>query len=281
MLNRSLLRCVLSALIVLLAPSLCRAAETDDAWIARQRPLVEIAADRAAVDALLAALWQRFPDFDARLRAVVILRLGTPYVLGCLGEEKPPDPDPIFRLDQSDCTVHVLTCTALAHAHTYAEAKGWMTKLNYYPAPDPIRYANRIHYTEDRLATNPYFHIITRDVAPHQALAHVTLTLNRGADGKHVLDVPFEKTVTVEYLPLAAVTESVLTRLPKRVAGVAFVRLKMLPRGVVIAHEGTIVDQRYLIHADSIRKKTSRWDFLEYLKAKSDHFDGVIFYRIL
>ena len=40
--------------------------------------------------------------------------MGTPYGIFKLGEEIDPDPDPILRVDTSDCTVHVLTTLAFA-----------------------------------------------------------------------------------------------------------------------------------------------------------------------
>ena len=52
---------------------------------------------------------KKFPAFHDRLKAFSSWQIGTPCKIFCLGEEIDPDPDPIFRLDVSDCTVHILT----------------------------------------------------------------------------------------------------------------------------------------------------------------------------
>ena len=51
---------------------------------------------------------KKFPKFHDRLKAFSNWQIGTPYKIFCLGEEVQPDPDPIFRLDVSDCTVHIV-----------------------------------------------------------------------------------------------------------------------------------------------------------------------------
>lgn len=272
-------------LALLLSVARCgQATPADDAWISAQPKFYQIASDHAAVTRLLTALQQRFPDFQQRLRAVALLRVGTPYVLGCLGEEKGRDKKPVFRLDESDCTVHVLTSSALAHAHTWNEARARMNTLNYYPVAagrDPVSYANRVHYTEDRLVTSRYFRDVTPVAATGTPLASVTLTLNRGDDGKHPLDIPWEKRATIRYLPIASVTPAILARLPKYAAGVAFVRKKLFSKGLAVGHEGMIVDRKWLVHADSVGKKTAKVDFLDFLRKNSDWFDGVILYSFV
>lgn len=268
--------------LLLVASSLADAAPpaNGDAWLETQPKLHEIAHDRAAVDRLLELLQARYPDFQQRLRAVALLRLGTPYVLGCLGEERPPDNQPVFRLDVSDCTVHVLTCSAVAHARSWNEARAWMKMLNYAPAPDPVRYENRVHFTEDRLVSSKWYKVAD---GPFRAAkpATVSLTLNVGDNGKRALDIRWEKRMTVRYLPCAEVTPRVLACLPQPVAGVAFVRKKLVPLGLAVGHEGLVIDQKWLVHADSIKKATVKVDFMTYLKKNADWFDGVIFFENL
>lgn len=273
------LRIVCTILLLWVVP-----VRADDAWLASQKKFHEIASDHGAVDRLLAALQKRCPDFQQRLRAIVLLRVGTPYVLGCLGEEAGRDRDPVFRLDRSDCTVHVLTSSALAHSRSWAEARDKMTFLGYYPdgaASDrsaikrgPVTYENRIHFTEDRLVSSPWFAVVPTSARA----ATTTLTLNRKADGSPLLDIPWKRRATVRYVPVDLVTRALLSELPPHVAGVAFVRKKLFAMGLAVAHEGTILDRRWLVHADSIGKRTSKVDFLEYLQRNSDWFDGVIFF---
>ncbi|SVD89957.1 uncharacterized protein METZ01_LOCUS442811, partial [marine metagenome] len=40
------------------------------------------------------------------MKAIARWRVNTPYEIFKLGEEVDPDPDPIIRLDVSDCTAH-------------------------------------------------------------------------------------------------------------------------------------------------------------------------------
>ena len=41
---------------------------------------------------------ERFPDFHDRIKALNLWRIGTPYGIFKLGEEKEPDTDPILRI---------------------------------------------------------------------------------------------------------------------------------------------------------------------------------------
>ena len=257
-----------------------RVARANDTWLHSLVPFYRISTDHHAVTRQLERLRRHYPDFQQRLRAIVLLRVGTPYVLGCLGEGRGRDAKPVFRLDESDCTVNILTSAALAHASDWKQACAMMMRLNYYPtAPgvNPVHFANRIHFTSDRLLTSRYFSVL--HVVPRSQEVPVTLTLNRKAGGGHLIDIPWTKRVTISYVPDRFVTRSVLARLPRYVAGVAFVRRKMFPLGVIVAHEGAIVDRHRLVEADSIRRRTISVDFLTYLHRTSDWFDGVIFFK--
>jgi hypothetical protein len=65
------------------------------------------------------------------------------------------------------------------------------------------------------------------------------------------------------------------------VSGVAFVKKSYFKMGIVIAHEGYLIDQTNLIHASSEYNKTVNVDFLSYLFNDGDpRFDGVMFYKI-
>ena len=63
--------------------------------------------------------------------------------------------------------------------------------------------------------------------------------------------------------------------------GVAFVKKAYVKNGILIAHEGFVIDQKKLIHASSASKKTIQEDLLDYLNGKKESkFDGVMFYKI-
>ena len=51
--------------------------------------------------------------------------------------------------------------------------------------------------------------------------------------------------------------------------------------GIVIAHEGYLIDQEHLIHASSEHNKTVNVDFMDYLlKDGKPRFDGIMVYKI-
>jgi len=116
--------------------------ETNWQWLDNQKKLYELSSTE--IDSLLEEVWQRFPEEEERLKALAILRLGTPYQLGCLGEESGRDKDPIFRLDVTDCTAFILTNTALLLSKNLEEAREMMRFLNYQPGED-ITFENRLH----------------------------------------------------------------------------------------------------------------------------------------
>ena len=97
---------------------------------------------------------RKFPNFYDRLIALNLWRIGTPYGIFCLGEEKGFDKDPIIRIDTSDCTVHVLTTLAFAESESFNEARGSMIKLHYKPDKNgkiEPTYKSRWHFTSYRL----------------------------------------------------------------------------------------------------------------------------------
>jgi hypothetical protein len=236
-----------------------------------------------ALDARLAA-WQRdLPDIGDRVRAILLARLGTPVRLGCLGEDAPPDPEPVFRLDEADCTVLVLTTAALAHARSLGEAERNMALANYREVAGdrPIRYDTRLHFTEDRLDASPYFRDVTALVVPESLLASVTVTLNEKADGGSLIPIPWRRRVTLRYLPVAKATPSRLAALPP-VVGVALVKTSHLAIGLAIAHEGVLLDGERFVHASSEAKEVVRVPFIEYLKGRGGYrFNGLVFYEFL
>ena len=76
------------------------------------------------------------------------------------------------------------------------------------------------------------------------------------------------------------VDDKLLEKLPP-VCGIAFVKKAYVKNGILIAHEGFVIDQKTLIHASSASKKTIQEDLLDYLSGKKESkFDGVMFYKI-
>jgi len=267
---------------ILLWPALAGAAgPSDQDWLAAQpRPW---SLSEAEVTAVLPAFQERFPGFEDRLRALALWRIGTPYGIFKLGEEAEPDPDPIFRLDVSDCTAHVLTSLALAQSSSWDEARANMIELHYKPGEDGARkpdYRRRWHYTADRLASHPSTVNISEELAGDR-VATATVTLNIRSDGSENLDLGWSRALEARYIPNDLVTPQLLARLPG-IVGVAFVKPAWFGMGLVIGHEGMILDGTDLLHASQEAGRTVRQDFLDYyFTADGPRFGGIMIYRFL
>jgi len=236
------------------------------------------------VTKILPQFQQHFPDFQERLKAFAIWRVGTPYEIFKLGEEIPPDPDPIIRLDVSDCTAHVLTSLAFAQSNSWQEARQNMIRIHYKPNKDGQKmptYKTRWHFTADRITANPYTVNITDSLLSADKLATVNITLNREADGSEFLPLDWTRTVELRYIPNDRITPDLMDKLPD-VCGVAFVKKSYFKKGIVIGHEGMIIDRKDLIHASQSAGKTTRVNFLDYyFPASGPFFDGIMIYKFV
>lgn len=236
------------------------------------------------VDSLLEHVAENVPLLEDRLRILSLLTLGTPYANGCLGEEKEPDPDPVFRLDRTDCTVQVLVLASLLHSRSLVEAARNMSLANYREIDGrrPVTFENRLHFSFDRLDSSPYYENVTENVVPGELLATAEVVLNRKQDGDRLLPLEWERPVTVHYLPSIHVSETLLETLPPGL-GVVLVKEENFPLGVVAGHEGVLFGREF-IHASQIEREVVREpSFLEYLFPNGPdgrpRFTGVVFYR--
>ncbi len=244
-------------------------------WVNDYPPLDR--AKPAEVDSLLAdARWAGL-DLEGKLLALSRLRVGTPYALGCLGEESGRDRDPLFRLDLADCTVLVVTDAALLHARSLEDARAWMRRIHYRDG-EPS-YATRYHFTIDRIFSSPFFEEIMDQAAPDSLLRTVEVHLNRKEGGGRLLDIPWSRKIVARYLPSSLVTEEALDRLPAA-CGVAFVSEKNVPTGFLVSHEGVLLERRVLQHASSAKGMVIETPLLAYLGKGGGGagFDGVVFF---
>ena len=187
-----------------------------------------------------------------------------------------PDPDPIIRLDVSDCTAHILTSLAFSQSISWGESKESMITIHYKDG-NPT-YKTRWHYTTDRIQENSSTVNITNELVSVEQLESVEIILNRKEDGKEFLDLGWEKSTSIQYIPSNNITQEILQKLP-HVAGVAFVKKTYFKMGLVVAHEGMIIDQKNIIHASSEYEKTVNIDFMDYyFRDNGPLFDGVLFY---
>ena len=229
------------------------------------------------VSELLPEFRSRFPDFHERLKAFSLWQVGKPYEIFKLGEEKEPDPDPIIRLDVSDCTVHVLTCLAFAQSDSWDKAKNNMIHIHYKDRqPD---FTTRWHFTSDRILSHPGTIDITKTLLPIEKLRTANVTLNQKENGGELLDLSWDRKVEAHYVPNNEINPNLLKKLPG-VCGIAFVKKSLFELGIIIGHEGMLIDNQFLIHASSSAGETEKVDFLSYYFSEPKGiFDGVMFYE--
>lgn len=261
----------------LAAQSITMWSAAQKSWLKQQKKMYLMQPDQ--VDRLLPRLHTLFPDFTDRLRALSILRLGTPYNTKAIGDGQGYEPAPVFTVQKTNCTVQILTNTALAHAFSYAEAESLMAFINYYPVKPgqkAIRYENRRHYTSDRILSCDYYEEYTSKIAQTEQLDSIRIILNRKQDGTHFLPIDWQKEIVMPYLPKSFIIKEVLDRLPP-VCGVGLIRKKLFKLGIVVAHEGMILDGQTFVHASSSARKVIAENFSEYC-IRDNRLYGVIFY---
>jgi hypothetical protein len=233
------------------------------------------------VSDILPQFHKKFPDFHDRLKAFALWQVGKPYELFCLGEESGEDKDPIFRLDVSDCTVHILTSLASVQSSSWQEARKTLIDIHYKRNDDQTSiptYKSRWHFTTDRIQDNPSTKNITSSLVSNQELVTINLTLNKKEDGDEFLKLGWQKPTTIQFIPNKFVGEDLLDKLPQ-IAGVAFVKKTYFKMGLVVAHEGMIIDNKNIVHASSEFGKTVNMDFMEYyFLDDGPRFDGVLFF---
>lgn len=253
--------------------------ETDWQWVNNQEKLYNLTP--VEVNLILRELQERFPNISERLKAISILRLGTPYQLGCLGEEAGRDKDPIFRVDVTDCTVFVLTNVALLHSQTIDGAKEMMKFLNYQ-SDSEITFENRLHFTTDRNAVSPYFQDITGENLCGCSLKTKKVILNKiKTDGRRLIDIDWQKEIVLKYISNEYITKELFQNLSKAI-GIAFIKEGDEKIGLDVRHEGFLFDGELFFHASSSQKRVVVEDFFEYYFGGngSSRFDGVILFEI-
>lgn len=238
----------------------------------------------AEVSNILPEFHKRFSNFEERLKAINIWRIGTPYEIFKLGEEVQPDTDPIIRLDVSDCTAHVLTSLSFAQSKTWNEARDNIIKIHYKIDEDGIQnptYQSRWHFTSDRILSNPNTVNMTVDYVDYADLKTVEIRLNIKEDGSELLDLDWSRRVQLSYIPNNIIGSKLLEKLPE-VCGIAFVQKNYFKDGLAIVHEGILIDQKDLIHASQNAGKTVKVDFINYYFGDGEPlFDGIMIYKFV
>jgi len=250
----------------------------NQAWIEEQSKIHY--RNQEEITEFLLELKQRFPLEKDRLWVISFLRLGTPYKLGCLGEESGIDLDPIFRLDFTDCTAFVLTNTALLCSQSAEEASAKMAQINY--RSDDISFYNRLHFTTDRNKVSLFFKDVTEQLIDPELIEEAEIILNKkGNEGKRIVDIDWEKQEVLKYIPIEYCQGGNFLETLPFALGVAFVREATIEQGLDVVHEGFLFEGEKFIHASSLKGEVIQVSFQDYLiQQGSKHFDGVIFFEV-
>ena len=259
----------------------CQASLNNDQWINSLPKPWNLVDEEFEV--YLPQFQSRFPNYYDRIKALNKWRLNTPYGLFCLGEESGVDKDPFIRNDSSDCTVHVLTTMAFAESYSYTEAKKMIKKIHYKLDEKGFRnpsFDTRWHFTSDRILNNPKTIDITSKVANAESLETLNIELNKKENGDEFLDLDWTSEELIQFIPSEKINKRLLEKLPKS-CGVAFVKRDYFKLGIVIAHEGFLIDNSSFFHASSEEGKTVEVDFLSYIQINGKfRFEGVMFYSL-
>lgn len=227
--------------------------------------------------AQLEAVARRFASWPAprRTAAFAFLMVGTPYKNGPLGEETPPDTDPIFTCRPADCATVNLVAMALAHVPESGAPREAMRHANYRNGL--VGYATRLHFTTDRLDASPYNKDITRTLGLNTRSRVVTL--NRRPNGTPWIPIEWRRTRRIWYIPIAEARKIPVLRregrLPEAV-GVAFVSERMMAQGLDVIHESLLWQGATLLHGSSNSGRVSTVDWNQYLDDQGSRIDGVV-----
>ena len=213
------------------------------------------------------------------MAAWAFLQVGTPYQLGPLGEEAPPDTQPLIEFATSDCAVLNLVSAALAHAPEAGGERAAMAIANYHGGV--VSYATRFHFTTDRLDSCPYYRDITKAVAGRECRSR-PVTLNRRADGSRWIPIDWSRTRDVTYVPRELAARFARWndegRLPNA-TGVAFVQESKLADGLDVVHESLLWKGRTLLHASSTTGRVVTIPWTEYLAGPGRRHDGFVLFE--
>jgi len=218
-------------------------------------------------------------DIDRRIAAWAFLQVGMPYELGALGEEAPPDTQPVIQFRTTDCTILNLVSAALAHAGGERSERTAMAMANYRHGV--ISYANRYHFTTDRLDGSPYFADITRRIDRNVCRTQAVV-LNHRADGGRWIPIDWTRRRVVSWLPRETGEQFARWhdqgRLPDAV-GVAFVQTSKLADGLDVVHESMLWKGRTFLHASSVTGRVVTMPWRDFLAGPGSRYDGFVLFR--
>lgn len=229
------------------------------------------------LDALIPVI-DKWP-IPRRVAGYAFLMVGSPYVLGSLGEETAPDTDPLIRYDVADCATLNLIAEALAHATEYKSPRDAMKFANYRDGI--VSYENRLHFTTDRLDVSPFDRDITRDVAGGGGEEGVAV-LNLRSDGKKWIPIDWQRKRAIYYIPAKTAAEFPAWFRDKKIPelmGVAFVQKKFFSDGLDVVHESLLWKGETLLHGSSLIGRVVTVNWTDFLKERGHRYDGFVVFE--
>lgn len=214
-----------------------------------------------------------------RVAGFLFLQLGTPYVLGPLGEETPPDTDPIIQFKTSDCVVLNLTAWAAAMALDDETERSALIRAHYRDGI--VSHANRFHFSSDRLDRSPMNREITARVGGAATKSN-RVALNRKPDGSRWIPIEWERERSMRWIPWSEVG-----RLPDwhhegripELTGIVFVKSSLFARGLDALHEGNIWQGATVIHASSRHGRVVAQPLETFLREAGTRYDGFLLFE--
>lgn len=233
--------------------------------------------DESELALILPELQKRFPDKADRLKAIAEMYLGAEYFSQPFVDElaKP------LSYRRTNCTMFVIYATTFLNSSSYQEALTTVKNVHYRDGI--VGYQTRYHFTTDRISdpNNPYFSAVTEKyVADQSILWQVSLNLNVKDTGGYLLTKlhNWSQPMTIQYIKRSNFSVDKLKALP-RTLGVAFVKRSNWPLGVVVGHEGILIDGD-LYHSGSVATGLHKIeDYFREVFPKSP-WEGVIFFHI-
>ena len=218
-------------------------------------------------------------DIGSRAATYAFMQVGTPYQLGPLGEEAPPDTDPVIEFRTTDCAVLNLVSAALAHVRDAGGEREAMAIANYRGGR--IGYATRFHFTTDRLDSSPYYTDITRKSAGRTCRGRRVM-LNRKSDGSRWIPIDWSRQREVFYVPRSLGAEFATWygrgSIPAAM-GVAFVKEARLADGLDVVHESLLWRGHTFLHASSRTGRVVTVPWSEFLAGVGAQYDGFVLFE--
>jgi hypothetical protein len=221
-----------------------------------------------------------FPDsFDACVAAFLFLQVGTPYALGPMGEEAPPDTDPVISYKSVDCVTLNLTSWAAAMSYGADNERAAMIRAHYRHGV--VSFENRFHFSSDRLDHSPMNREITARVGGAMVKSQ-RMILNRKPDGARWIPIEWERERVMRWIPWSAASRIPYWRRDGRIpelTGIVFVKSSLFEKGLDALHEGNIWQGNTIIHASSRygRVVAQRWE--DFIREAGNRYDGFLLFE--